>query len=76
MARHTDLGSAQRCRIEVSMTRSESVAIVVEGPLDDFPRGFPSNHKSPPAPTDSRLSRLPMPLSLEPSRKLLERKRK
>ena len=82
MAHPTDLGGAQRYRIEVSMTRSESVAIVVEEPLDDLARYTPSGRGSPAASgppaasTDSGLRRLPMPRSFESPRKLLEGRRK
>ena len=76
MAHPTDLGTAQRYRIEVSMTRSESVAMVVEGSLDDLARYTPSGRGSPAASTDSGLRRLSMPRSFESPRKLLEGRRK
>ena len=76
MGQYTDLGTAPRYRLEVSITRSESVAVVVEGSLEDLARGTSFHHGSTAAPSSPGLSRLPSRRSLEPSRKLLDRKRK
>ena len=76
MSQPPDLGTAPRYRLVVSMTRTESVAMVVEGPLEDLPRRAPFGHAPTAASTDPGLSRLPMPHSRESSRKLLDRRRK
>ena len=58
------------------MTRSESVAMVVEGQLDDLPRDTPFGHESPTASTNPELRRLQMLRPHESFRKLLDRRRK
>ena len=76
MGQYTDLGTAPRYRLEVSITRSESVAVVVEGSLEDVARGTSFHHESTAAPSSPGLFRLLSPRSLEPSRKPLDRRRK
>ena len=75
MAQPPDPGTARRYRLKVSMTRSESVALVVEGSLEKPPRCASSGHESPASSTNPELSRLPSPRSHESSRKLLDRRR-
>lgn len=76
MAQSSDTVTARHYRLDVSMTRSESVALVVEESLDDFPWRAPFDHSSPAASTNPELPRSPMSRSHESSRKLLDRKRK
>jgi len=74
MTQPRDLGTAPRFRLEVSTTRSESIAMVVEGPLEDLSRRAPFSHEPPAATASLGLSRLPMSRSHESSRKLLGRR--
>ena len=76
MGQSTDLGTAPRYRLEVSRTRSESVTMVVEGPLEDLARRTPFHHESPAAPSSPGLPQRPMSLSHESSRKLPDRRSK
>lgn len=76
MAQPPDFGAASRCRIEFSMTRSESVTMVVDGSLERSLWRTPFAHDSPATSTNRGLSRLPMSLSNESSRKLPDRRSK
>ena len=76
MTRRSDLGTEPRYRLEVSMTRTESVAMVVEGPLEDLPRRAPFGHATTPVSTNRGLYRLSMTPSRDSSSKLLDRRRK
>ena len=59
MISHADFTAAPSYRIEVSMTRSESLSVLVEGPLEERPSGAPSD-REPTASATSRLKELPL----------------
>lgn len=76
MTRPPVLVAAPRYRLEVSTTRTETVAMVVEGSIEDLPRRAPFDHAPRPASTNPGLPRSPMLRPRESSRKLPDRRRK
>ena len=63
-------------RIELSLTRSESVAIAIEGPIDDPSQSAPSGPVRSPRSTDRRPLWSEPVLPVESSPKLPERRRR